>query len=108
MKNALDSLPAGRKTELFGWLTEEGRFAPDIGRLLEVLCEKLTALGGGVERVLRFAPRGTVSSPRRITRIALFNTSSKPDSGLILSLAKPPTGTSRSSQRCGRKASRIM
>jgi hypothetical protein len=96
-----------------------------------VLCEKLTALGvpiaratahvrtlhpefrgayasGGVERVLRFAPRGTVSSLRRITRIALFNTSSKPDSGLILSLAKPPTGTSRSSQRCGRKASRIM
>src|SRR6516162_761440 len=48
---------------------------------------------GGVERVLRFAPRGTVSSLRRITRIALFNTSSKPDSGLILSLAKPPTGT---------------
>src|SRR5262249_16571017 len=45
VKNALDSLPAGRKTELFGWLTEEGRFAPDIGRLLEVLCEKLTALG---------------------------------------------------------------
>src|SRR6266481_2921387 len=35
---------------------------------------------GGVERALRFAPRGTVSSPRRITRIALFNTSSKPDS----------------------------
>src|SRR6266436_6444736 len=47
---------------------------------------------GGVEKVLRFAPRGTVSSLRRITRIALFNTSSKPDSGLILSLAKPPTG----------------
>jgi len=45
VKNSLDSLSAGRKTELFGWLTEEGRFAPDIGRLLEVLCEKLTALG---------------------------------------------------------------
>ena len=30
MKNSLDSLSAGRKTELFGWLTEEGRFAPDI------------------------------------------------------------------------------
>jgi hypothetical protein len=43
VKNTLDSVPAGRKTELFGWLTEEGRFAPDIGRLLEVLCEKLTA-----------------------------------------------------------------
>ena len=50
MKNALDSLPAGRKTELFGWLTEEGRFAPDIGRLLEVLCEKLTALGVPIAR----------------------------------------------------------
>src|SRR6266568_8426661 len=40
----------GRKTELFGWLTEEGRFAPDIGRLLEVLCEKLTALGVPIAR----------------------------------------------------------
>jgi adenylate cyclase len=50
VKNALDSLPAGRKTELFGWLTEEGRFAPDIGRLLEVLCEKLTALGVPIAR----------------------------------------------------------
>jgi adenylate cyclase len=50
VKNAPDSLPAGRKTELFGWLTEEGRFAPDIGRLLEVLCEKLTALGVPIAR----------------------------------------------------------
>ena len=50
MKNALDSVPAGRQTELFGWLTEEGRFAPDIGRLLEVLCEKLTALGVPIAR----------------------------------------------------------
>src|SRR5258708_19441307 len=50
VKNSLDSLPAGRKTELFGWLTEEGRFAPDIGRLLEVLCEKLTSLGVPVAR----------------------------------------------------------
>jgi adenylate cyclase len=50
VKNSLDSLPAGRKTELFGWLTEEGRFAPDIGRLLEVLCEKLTALGVPIAR----------------------------------------------------------
>src|SRR5262249_54164500 len=48
--DALDSLPAGRKTELFGWLTEEGRFAPDIGRLLEVLCEKLTELGVPIAR----------------------------------------------------------
>src|SRR6516164_972790 len=50
VKNSLDSLSAGRKTELFGWLTEEGRFAPDIGRLLEVLCEKLTALGVPIAR----------------------------------------------------------
>src|SRR5258708_22189148 len=48
--NSLDSLSAGRKTELFGWLTKEGRFAPDIGRLLEVLCEKLTALGVPIAR----------------------------------------------------------
>src|SRR5262249_55693594 len=48
--DALDSLPAGRKTELVGWLTEEGRFAPDIGRLLEALCEKLTALGVPIAR----------------------------------------------------------
>jgi hypothetical protein len=103
VSNALDSPPAGRTTELLRWLTEEGRFAPDIGRLLEVLCEKLTALGvpiarathmfersiqnsverhasGGVERVSRFAPSGTVSSSRTITRVARFNTSSKPDS----------------------------
>src|SRR5215472_14087542 len=102
VKNALDSLSAGRKTELFGWLTEEGRFAPDIGRLLEVLCEKLTALGVPIARAT--AHVRTLHPEFR----ALFNTSSKPDSGLILSLAKPPTGTSRSSQRCGRKASRIM
>src|SRR5260221_1780021 len=50
VKNPLDSVPAGRKPELFGWLTEEGRFAPDIGRLLEVLCEKLTALGVPIAR----------------------------------------------------------
>jgi len=49
-RNALDSPPAGRKTELLRWLTEEGRFAPDIGRLLEALCEKLTALGVPVAR----------------------------------------------------------
>src|SRR4249920_607122 len=45
-----NSLLGGRKAELFGWLTEEGRFAPDIGRLLEVLCEKLTALGVPIAR----------------------------------------------------------
>jgi adenylate cyclase len=42
--NALDSPPPGRKADLFRWLAEEGRFAPDAGRLLEMLCEKLTAL----------------------------------------------------------------
>ena len=50
MSDALDLLPAGRKTELLRWLTEEGRFAPDIGRLLEMLCEKLTALGVPIAR----------------------------------------------------------
>jgi adenylate cyclase len=42
--------PSGRKTELLRWLSEEGRFAPDIGRLLEALCEKLTALGIPIAR----------------------------------------------------------
>ena len=36
---------AGRKAELLHWLTEEGRFAADTGRLLELLCDKLAALG---------------------------------------------------------------
>jgi adenylate cyclase len=36
---------ADRKVELLRWLTEEGRFAPDTGRLLEMLCDKLVALG---------------------------------------------------------------
>src|SRR6516225_4843872 len=62
---------------------------------------------GGVDRVPRSEPRGTASRLRRITRIVLFNMSSRPDSGLILFLAKPPTGASRSSRRCGRKALRI-
>jgi adenylate cyclase len=48
--NAPASPPAGRKTELLRWLSEEGRFAPDIGRLLEALCEKLTALGVPIAR----------------------------------------------------------
>ena len=41
---------AGRKAELLHWLTEEGRFAPDTGRLLELLCDKLAALGVPVAR----------------------------------------------------------
>jgi adenylate cyclase len=36
---------AGRRVELLRWLTEQGRFAPDTGRLLEMLCDKLCALG---------------------------------------------------------------
>src|SRR5258708_37932221 len=57
-------------------------------------------VSGAVDRVPSSERRGTVSSLRRITRIAPFSTLSKPDSGLILSLAKPPIGASRSSQRC--------
>jgi adenylate cyclase len=40
----------GRKSELLRWLTEEGRFAPDTGRLLESLCDKLAALGIPIAR----------------------------------------------------------
>ena len=124
MTKALDLSLADRKAELLRWLSEEGRFAPDTGGLLEMLCEKLTVLGApiaratvhvrtlhpefrGISRIWRRGHserRDTVSSLRRITRIAPFSTLSKPDSGLILSLAEPPIGASRSSQRCGRKA----
>ena len=121
MTNALDPPRADRKAELLRWLTEEGRFAPDTGRLLEMLCEKLTGLGApiaratahvrtlhpefrGVSRIWRRGQSTEFPSLRRITRIAPFSTLSKPDSGLILSLAKPPIGAFRSSQRCGRKA----
>jgi adenylate cyclase len=48
--NALDSPLAGRKAELLRWLTEEGRFAPDTGGLLDILCEKLAALGVQLDR----------------------------------------------------------
>ena len=48
--NALNFPPAGRKDELRRWLTEEGRFAPDTGRLLEILCDKLAALGVPIAR----------------------------------------------------------
>ena len=48
--NALDFPLADRKAELLRWLTEEGRFAPDTGRLLEMLCEKLTGLGTPIAR----------------------------------------------------------
>jgi len=48
--NALDPPRADRKAELLRWLTEEGRFAPDTGRLLEMLCEKLTGLGAPIAR----------------------------------------------------------
>src|SRR3974390_1485222 len=48
--NALDFPLADRKAELLLWLTEGGRFAPDTGRLLEMLCEKLTVLGTPIAR----------------------------------------------------------
>jgi adenylate cyclase len=47
---ALDFSLADRKAELLRWLSEEGRFAPDTGRLLEMLCEKLTLLGAPIGR----------------------------------------------------------
>jgi adenylate cyclase len=50
VKNALNSPRADRKAELLYWLTEEGRFAPDTGGLLEMLCEKLAALGVQIAR----------------------------------------------------------
>src|SRR5882724_7614439 len=61
-------------------------------------------VSGAVDRVPSSERHDTVSSLRRITRIAPFSTLSKPDRGLIVSLAKPPIGASLSSQRCGRKA----
>jgi adenylate cyclase len=39
-----------RAAELLRWLTEQGRFAPDVGQLLEALCARLTALGVGLAR----------------------------------------------------------
>jgi adenylate cyclase len=48
--NALDFPLADRKAELLRWLTEEGRFAPDTGRLLELLCDKLAAIGIPIAR----------------------------------------------------------
>ena len=127
MTKALDISLADRKAELLRWLSEEGRFAPDTGGLLEMLCEKLTVLGAPIARasvhvrtlhpefrgISRIWRRGQ-STEFRTTRHGIESTSdyqssplstlSKPDSGLILSLAKPPIGASRSSQRCGRKA----
>lgn len=45
VKNTLNFSSADRKADLLCWLAEEGRFAPDIGGLLEMLCENLAALG---------------------------------------------------------------
>src|SRR5271170_6299674 len=50
MTNVLDVPLADRKAELLRWLNEEGRFAPDTGSLLEMLCEKLTVLGAPIAR----------------------------------------------------------
>jgi len=46
----LDFSLADRKAELLRWLSEDGRFAPDTGGLLEMLCEKLTVLGAPIAR----------------------------------------------------------
>jgi hypothetical protein len=56
LTNVPASPPAGRKTELLRWLSEEGRFAPDIGRLLE-----------RASRCVRLVPRG--SSPAAQTAL---------------------------------------
>ena len=50
MPNARESPYPDRKAELLRWLTEEGRFAPDTGCLLEMLCEKLAGLGTPIAR----------------------------------------------------------
>src|SRR6201987_4989917 len=50
MTKDLDFSLADRKAELLRWLSEEGRFAPDTGGLLEMLCEKLTMLGAPIAR----------------------------------------------------------
>jgi adenylate cyclase len=42
--------PADRRATLLRWLSEEGRFAPDGGRLLETVCETLAALDVPVVR----------------------------------------------------------
>jgi adenylate cyclase len=41
---------SARSAELLRWLTEEGRFAPDTGTLLEALCTQLAALGVALAR----------------------------------------------------------
>jgi len=53
---ALDFSLADRKAELLRWLSEEGRFAPDTGGLLEMLCEKLTVLGAPIVRIPTKSP----------------------------------------------------
>src|ERR1700751_3383567 len=50
MTKDLDFSLADRKAELLRWLSEEGRFAPDTGGLLEMLCNKLTVLGAPIAR----------------------------------------------------------
>ena len=57
---------AGRKAELLRWLAEEGRFAADTGRLLELLCDKLAALGIPIARAS--APQLRMIKPSRQNR----------------------------------------
>ena len=50
VETSLNLSPADHKADLLYWLAEEGRFAPDTGGLLEMLCEKLAALGVQIAR----------------------------------------------------------
>ena len=62
MTKTLDLLLADRKAELLRWLSEEGRFAPDTGGLLEMLCEKLAVLNlakGRGDKPALIGPAGT-------------------------------------------------
>ena len=65
---------AGRKAELLRWLTEEGRFAPDTGRLLELLCNKLAALGIPIARATAHEYRGAARIWRRGESIEIRTT----------------------------------
>ena len=67
MTKALDFSLADRKAELLRWLSEEGRFAPDTGGLLEMLCEKLTVLGAPIARATVHGRSGSEGPDRAKT-----------------------------------------